>query len=156
MTSFKKAVSSVAVACVACGVLTLGAFASTTNANAATSTKAVNSLTYEFNGVYQEYTGLVTDPITRYASSKAFTTTVTTFRGPKYPARATALPYASDAGAYSYTAYISDVGTYSANYIYYSPSSTESREEVMGLGFDSRETPGSRLKVVGTFYPNGK
>lgn len=155
MTSFKKVVSSVAVACAACGVLTLGAFASTTNASAAISTRAVNSLSYEFNGVYQEYAGVITDPIIRYASSKEFTTTVTTFRGPKYSAMATALPYASE-GSYSYTAYIPDVGTYSADYYYYSANSTESREEVMGLGFDTRETPGSRFKVVGTFYPNGK
>ncbi len=52
MTSFKKAISSIAVACAACGVLTLGAYASTTNADAAMSTRAVNSLKYEFNGVY--------------------------------------------------------------------------------------------------------
>lgn len=154
MTSFKKVISSLIAACAVCGTLTVGAFASAANTNSTTSTTAVNSLRYSFNEVYQEYMAFITDPITRYASSESFDTTVTTFSGPRYSASAAALPYGSE-GAYSYSATIRGTGTYSAKYYYYSASSTEGREEVLGIGFDTRETPGSRFQISGTFYPNG-
>lgn len=153
MTTIKKAISSIAVASAICGALTIGAFASNTDTSVKASS-AINSLNYDFNDVYQEYMAFITDPITRYISSEEFTTTVTIFRGPKYPTEAAVLPYASS-GQYSYSTSMSGTGTYSADYYYHSSSSSESREVVLGIGFDSRETPGSRFKIVGTFYPNG-
>lgn len=155
MASFKKAISSVVAACAVCGVLATCAFASATGTNAVASTDAVNSVSYDFSEVYQEYMGFFTDPTLRYASSKDFDTTVSVFRGPNYPANVAVYQYASDAGAYSYTATVNGTGTYSANYYYYSTGSTESRDVVLGIGFDTRETPGARFKITGVFYPNG-
>lgn len=151
MTAFKKVISSIVVACAACGVLTVGAFASTTSTKASTST----ALSYSFNQTYQEYESFFTNSTTRTASSEEFTTKVTTFSGPKYSATGAVYAPASSGSAYSYTASISGKGTYSANYIYYSSSSTDTRPVVLGISFDTRETPGSTFKIAGTFYPNG-
>lgn len=153
MASLRKAISSIAVACAACGALTIGTFASASTVD----TKAATSiaLSYRFNEPYQEYAAFFTDSTTRTASGEEFTTKVTTFSGPRYSATAAVYAPASSAGAYSYSASISGKGTYSANYIYYSASSTETRPVVLGIGFDTRETPGSKFKIAGTFYPNG-
>ncbi len=154
MTSFKKAVSSIIAVFAVCGALTVGAFANTIDTYIPTSTNAT-SISYNFDKVYQEYMLFSTDSTTRTASSAKFTTKVTTFSGPKYSASAAVYAPASSAGAYSYSASISGTGTFSANYIYSSSGSTESRPVVMGISFDSRETPGSTFKIAGTFYPNG-
>ncbi len=151
MISLWKAISSIAVACAACGALTIGISASA----ATIGTKAATSLSYSFNETYQEYASFFTGSTTRTASSKDFSTKVTTFSGPKYSATGAVYAPNSSAGAYSYSATIDGKGTFSADYIYYSASSTETRPVVLGISFDSRETPGSTFKISGTFYPNG-
>lgn len=154
MTMFKKIISSIAAVCAICGTLTIGASANGISANATSA--ATEKVAFNFNDTYQKYMAFFTDTTTRYASSQKFTTTITTFSGPRYNATAAVYAPASSAGAYSKNAAISGTGTYSADYIYYSSTSTESRPVVMGIGFDARETAGTTFKIAGTFYPNGK
>lgn len=153
MTSLKKTISSIMAVCAICSALTIGASADMISTDAVASTTGT-TVSFNFNRTYQPYMAFFTGTTTRYASYPKFKTTITTITGPRYTSKAAVYAPASDAGPYSSYALIRGTGTYSADYIYYSPTSTENRPVVMGIGFDTRETSGTTFKIVGKFYPN--